>query len=376
MQKLKKYNFHIPLIICLLILMIVSIITISSAMTYLPNQLGNLAYKQFFWYLICFVVIYIIMKISNETIYRYSWYIYITNIILLFILLIVGQPINGSKCWFVLPGIGSFQPSEFMKIAIAITSSVITSNWINNNRSKNFGNDIKILLKIGGILLLPITLTFLEPDTGAIFIYVIICISILWVSGLRKRWFFIGIMIIGIIIGSILGIYFLNKNMFINSFGTDFFYRIDRILAWKNGTGMQLENSLTAIGSSGLLGHGYNNTPIYFPESGTDFIFAVFASNFGLIGCLLLILIIIYFDISIIRIAKNTNNYTDKLLITGFIGMILYQQFQNIGMTLGLLPITGITLPFISYGGSSLLSYMIMMGMVFNVHNNSSKTIN
>ena len=139
---------------------------------------------------------------------------------------------------------------------------------------------------------------------------------------------------------------------------------------------MQLENSLTAIGSSGILGHGYRNTPIYFPESGTDFIFAVYASNFGLIGCVILLGLICYFDYTLIQVAKNTKNSTDKFVIAGIIGMLVYQQFQNIGMTLGILPITGITLPFISYGGSSLLSYMMMIGIIFSIYHDSHKTLN
>ena len=139
---------------------------------------------------------------------------------------------------------------------------------------------------------------------------------------------------------------------------------------------MELENSLTAIGSSGILGHGYMNTPIYFPESGTDFIFAVYASNFGFIGSILFLLIILYFDYSLIKIFKGITNINDKLVLSGIIGMLLYQQFQNIGMTLGILPITGITLPFISYGGSSLLSYLIIIALILNIYHDNHKTIN
>ena len=145
------------------------------------------------------------------------------------------------------------------------------------------------------------------------------------------------------------------------------FIRLDRIFNWQTGSGLQLENALAAIGSAGLFGHGYNKTPLYFPESSTDFIFAVFASNFGLIGSLLLISIIVYLDANIILIAKKNILDTDKYIIAGIIGMLLFQQIQNIGMTVGLLPITGITLPFVSYGGSSLLSYMLITGILLNI---------
>lgn len=377
MMKLKKFKLNKSLIICVFIFMIISIVTIYSAMTYLPDYLGNLAFKQFMWYLVGFFMIIIVNKISVENIYHFNWYIYITSILLLAILLVIGEPINGSKCWFTIPKIGSIQPSEFAKISLILTVSIITENWAKRIRKvPTLKEEIILLAKIFIIWLIPSFLTFLEPDTGAVFIYSIIVIAILFVSSLRKRWFILAIILIGIGLGSFLFLYFLKKDIFVNIFGTELFYRIDRLLDWKNGTGMQLENSLTSIGSSSILGHGYNKTPVYFPESGTDFIFAVYASNFGLLGSIFLIVIILYFDITIIKIAKNASNITEKFTAVGILGILVYQQIQNIGMTLGILPITGITLPFISYGGSSLLSYMLMIGILLNIHNDTYKTIN
>ena len=310
-------------------------------------------------------------------IYFCPWYIYITNILLLCIVLISGEPINGSKCWFIIPGIGSFQPSEFMKIALIIITSYICSKWIDNcNKKITFSDEIKLFIKVGIIFMVPALLTFLEPDTGAVFIYTIIIFFILWVSPIRKRWFFIFFLILAIFLGVFLGIYFFHQKLFVDLFGTNLFYRIDRLLDWKNGTGLQLENSLTSIGSSSLWGHGYNNTPIYFPESGTDFIFAVFSNNFGFIGSMLLLALIFYFDYNLILIAKQCKKIIDKFMISGIIGMLLYQQLQNIGMTLGIFPITGITLPFISYGGSSLISYMIIFGIILNIYHFNKTKIN
>jgi rod shape determining protein RodA len=167
------------------------------------------------------------------------------------------------------------------------------------------------------------------------------------------------------------GIYFFKSDLFINIFGNDFFYRINRLLDWRTGSGMQLTNALTAISSAGIFGFGFNHTPIYFPEAHTDFIFSVYASNFGLIGSILLLTLLIYFDLRLVNIAVKSNININKYIMAGILGMLLYQQIQSIGMNLGLLPITGITLPFISYGGSSLLSYMIMAGLIFNLSNAS-----
>mgnify|MGYP002578931967 FL=1 len=229
---------------------------------------------------------------------------------------------------------------------------------------------------MGIIVLIPSILTFLQPDTGVVLIYLLITIVMLFISGIRYRWFIVLIGILLLSVGSVLIIYFLNQNLFVKIFGTSFFLRVDRLLDWSNKSGYQLENGLTAIGSGGLIGFGFNNTPIYFPEPQTDFIFAVYASNYGYIGSLLLLGLILFFDIRIIMNAIRNKSNINKYIIAGIIGMLIYQQFQNIGMTFGLMPITGITLPFISYGGSSLLSYMIMMGIVFNITNDNLRYTN
>ena len=162
--------------------------------------------------------------------------------------------------------------------------------------------------------------------------------------------------------------------MFIKLFGTSIYYRLDRIFNWSQGSGLQLENAMAAIGSAGLFGHGYNKTPIYFPESSTDFIFAVFASNFGFVGVVVLLGIIIYLDVKILKITRKKIEDTDKFILSGILGMLIFQQIQNIGMTVGLLPITGITLPFVSYGGSSLLSYMLLVGILINISIKKERT--
>ena len=226
-----------------------------------------------------------------------------------------------------------------------------------------------LILKIIGITIIPAVLTFLEPDTGMVLIYFVISFTMLFTSGINIKWFIYFFIIIAILLSIFLTIYFYKGDLFIEIFGTNFFYRIDRLLDWKDGVGMQLTNALAGIGSAFIFGHGFNNTPIYFPEPQTDFIFSVYATNFGLIGIIILLLLIVYFDINIIKVGIKSKIKINKYVISGIIGMLLYQQIQNIGMNIGLLPITGITLPFISYGGSSLLSYMIIVGIILNIDN-------
>ena len=280
-----------------------------------------------------------------------------------------GKEINNAKCWFVIPYIGSLQPSEFMKIFLIITLSRMINDFNEKKSNHDITDEFKFLMKVLVIVGIPSVLTFIEPDTGAVLIYFIITIVMLFVGGFKSRWFIITLSIILLFGGTFIAIYFLNQDLFIKIFGTSFFYRMDRILNWSSASGLQLTNGLTAIGSAGITGHGFNNTPLYFPEMQTDFIFAVFASNFGFFGSMLLILLIIFFDINVINLASKSSNLYDKLTVGGIIAVLLFQQVQNIGMTIGLLPIMGITLPFISYGGSSLLSYMILIGMLFNISN-------
>ena len=324
--------------------------------------------------MIGWVLVIILIKLKNEYLYRNTWYLYIFGNILLLGLLLFADPINSSKCWFVIPGIGSIQPSEFMKIFIMLTLATMIHNFRNDYDNPTCKDEFIFILKTLIIILIPSLLTFLQPDTGSVIIYLTIYISMMFVSGIRMRWFIIGITLIIGFTSLFLWLYFYKENIFIKIFGSSIYYRLERIFNWKEGSGLQLENALAAIGSAGWFGHGYNKTPIYFPESSTDFIFAVYASNFGYLGVILLIGIIIYLDINIMILAKKKIDDTDKFIIVGITGMLLFQQIQNIGMTLGLLPITGITLPFISYGGSSLLSYMLLVGILLNISVKKKRT--
>ena len=365
MYQRKKVNFSI--LITIFLLAIISIITIYSAQTYIAASNGNLALKQTIWYLIGTGLVLILVKLKNEYLYKNTWILYIIGNILLTLLLIFAPEINSSKCWFVIPGIGSFQPSEFMKIFLMLTLATMIHDFRMKYTTPTVKDEFIFLLKTLVIVGIPSILTFLQPDTGCVIIYLIIYITMIFASGIRARWFVIAFLLIAGILTGVLSLYFLNEKLFIDIFGTNLFYRFNRIFDWSSGSGLQLENALSAIGSGGLFGHGFNKTPIYFPEAGTDFIFAVFASNFGLLGSFLLISLLVFLDVQIILIAQRKIKDTDRYILMGIVAMLVFQQIQNIGMTIGLLPITGITLPFISYGGSSLLSYMIIVGILINI---------
>lgn len=373
MKLTKFFKIDKGLFFSLVCFFVISLITICSAQKLLPSYLQTLALKQAIWYITGFILAFFIMYIGNNFIYKNIWWLYGFGILTLIGLLLFAKPIHESKCWFSIPGIGAVQPSEFMKIILIITLGVLINKFNEKHPNPTIKDEFLFLLKIGVVVFIPSILTFLQPDTGVVLIYLLITITMLFISGIRLRWFIILGSIIVLLIGTIVGIYLLNTDLFIKIFGTSFFLRIDRLLDWSNASGYQLENGIAAIGSGGLFGYGFNHTPIYFPEPQTDFIFAVFSNNVGLVGSIILLVLIAYFDIKLILLANKTSSKTNKYIIAGIVGMLLYQQIQNIGMTIGLLPITGITLPFNSYGGSSLLSYMIMMGIIFNI---SKETIN
>ncbi len=375
MKNISKYKVEYGILIPLIIFAIISITTVYSAQNLLPEYSSNLYLKQLIWYVLGFGIAYFIMFIGNKFLYNSAYILYVINVILLILVLFFGKEVNNSKCWFEL-GFFSLQPSEFMKVILILTLSRMINDFNTEYDNPSVETEFKFILKVMLIVFIPSVLTFIEPDTGAVIIYLVTTMTMLFIGGIRKRWFFSLFLIIFVFLGILFAIYFINQDLFISIFGTNFFYRIDRILNWSSGSGGQLTNSLIAIGSAGVLGHGFNKTPIYFPELQTDFIYGVFSSNYGLIGSILLIILFIYFDINLINSASKTYDNKDKYTIAGIVSMLVFQQIWSLSMTIGLLTIMGITLPFISYGGSSLLSYMFLVGIIFNVSNQSLRYTN
>lgn len=368
----KKFQIDFSILLPVVLFAIIGITTIYSAESLLIEE-NNYALKQLIWYGIGTISIFLVILFGNKKIMKYAWYLYGLFVILLILLLFFGEPIHNSRCWFIIPKIGVFQPSEFMKIILILTLSNMIDAFQKKHPSPTLLEEFIFLLKVIIVVAIPSILTFLQPDTGVVLIYLLIALIMLFVSGIRYRWFILLFSICSFILVTILGLYFFNTDLFIEIFGTSFFLRVDRLLDWSSKSGYQLERGMSAIGAGGLLGMGYNQTPIYFPEPQTDFIFAIFSSNFGFLGSILLFSLLLYFDIRLIILALKSKEKTAKYIISGIVAMLIYQQFQNIGMTYGVMPITGITLPFISYGGSSLLSYMLMLGIILNIANENKK---
>ena len=366
---------NLKLLLFIIFFFIISILSIYSSTFLLSNNYKYIHIKQLIWYLIGFLIIFILYKCKKNFFYKYDKVLYIFGNIMLLLVLLFGDKSNGAKAWFYIPKIGSIQPSEFMKVfLIIILASVLNKYNLKRKEYKKhlFKYEISIIIKCLILTLIPSILTFLEPDTGNVIIYFIILITMLFIYGIRYRWFIVSILILSIFIIGFFYLYQNQKDIFINIFGTNFFYRMDRIINWKNNEGMQLRNALASTGSAPINGYGLTKTPIYFPESQTDFITSIIFSNYGFIFNILFIIICFTFDFLLISNTikyKNINRY----LLSGITSIIIFQQLQNIGMNIGLLPITGVTFPFISYGGSSIISYMLLIGLVFNINKKEEK---
>ena len=305
-----------------------------------------------------YILIYFISNIPYQLYKKYSNIILISCIILLILVLIpgIGSVRNGSRSWF---GIGSFgiQPSEFAKLGIII----FTAKYISNNKVKDIKKEVLPILLVA---LLIFGLIMLQPDFGTGIIIVITIITILFVSGVKMN-FFIKIGIAGLI--GIVGLIIIAP------------YRLKRIVSFLNpwedplGSGFQIIQSLYAIGPSGLLGAGLGNSiqkHFYLPEPQTDFIFSIISEELGFMGGLIvsiLFLIIIYRGINISL--KQTDTFA-KYLSFGLIFSLSFQAILNLMVVVGLIPVTGVTLPFLSYGGSSLLISMINIGIILNISKN------
>ena len=312
--------------------------------------------QQLIFVIFGFVLLYIIMKLDNNFFYKYSKVFLITSFVLLILVLIPGIGVvrNGSRSWF---GIGSFgiQPSEAMKIAIIIFTAKYLS--INKNAFKKFRTILPVLLMTG----LSFLLIMFQPDFGTGVILVMSVIAVLFISGVNMKYFYM----FGLagVIGTVILILIAP-------------YRLDRITSFINpwedplGTGFQIIQSLYAIGPGGLFGFGFLDSRqkhFYLPEPQTDFIFSIICEEFGAFGAFVVILLFVILITMIIKLALEQTDLFKKYTIFGLGFQIIFQTILNLSVVIGLIPVTGVTLPFISYGGSSLLVTMTSMGIILNL---------
>ncbi len=358
---MKNKNIDLILLISVIAISIFGIIMIYSSSNIWAEYKFNDAFKYLKMQGLFLIVGIVLMIIISKIPYKY--YLDKANIILVicFVLLIlvlipgIGKIRNGSRSWFGVGGLG-IQPSEFMKLALII----FISKYLHKNERNNISIK-KDILPILFITLLTFGLIMLQPDFGTGVIIVMSIIGILFISGLKMRFF-----IIAGIFGAVGAVVLILIAP----------YRFERILSFINpwvdplGTGFQAIQSLFAIGPGGLLGLGLGNSiqkHFYLPEPQTDFIFAIISEELGFLGVLIvsaLFLTIIYRGM---KISLNAKDLFSKYLSFGITFSLAFQALLNLMVVVSLIPITGVTLPFLSYGGSSLLITLCSMGILLNI---------
>ena len=365
----------------LVLLAIISVTIINSAMGG-GQYSANFGIRQVLYYVLGGFIAFLIMLVSPKKLMKYTYLLYFLFCAALFILIIIPETpftpvINGAKSWYKLGPI-SVQPSEFMKIVLILALAKLISKHNQFTFNKSLETDFKLLLKIFGISIIPMGLILLQNDLGTTLVICAIIVGVIIVSGIT--WKIIAPLFITVFLlasSIILSIIF-KPSLIENSLGIKT-YQLGRISSWldpytySSGDGYHLTESLKAIGSGQLFGKGFNQGEVYIPENHTDFIFSVIGEEFGFIGSVILILVFLGLMFHLVRLATKIESPFSKLFIIGYTALILFHVLQNIGMTIQLLPITGIPLPFISYGGSSLWSLMCGIGVLLSISYNQPK---
>ena len=274
----------------------------------------------------------------------------------------LGSEINGAKAWISFPGGFQIQPAELAKIAIIVGISMILAE----KRDADANPTDQDVFKALAIAAVPIVLILLQPDLGTVVIISAAILAIIGTSGAPTRW------VIGLLVLAVIGGFVAVQTGVVDK------YQVARLQSFVDptadpqATGYQLRQSRITIGSGGIIGKGLFNGPQtngrFVPEQQTDFIFTVAGEELGFLGSGLIVLLYLIILMRAFAIARRTNDPFGRLVTTGVIAWYAFQLFENIGMTLGLMPMTGVPLPFVSYGGSSMFATLIGFGLLQNVH--------
>lgn len=357
---MKKKKFDYILLTLVIVLVIFGLLMVYSASNvvalYKYNDRAYFIKRQLIFSVVGLLLMFIMMHVSIDKIIKSTNYIFIISVILLILVLIPGIGVvrGGARSWI---GFGSFsiQPAEIIKVALILFLSKVI------DKIKNSIHKFKMVIMLLLIIVFIFGLIMLQPDFGTGLVIVGSSILLMFCGGVKLKYFFI--------LGG-MGIFGL-ACLIISAP-----YRMERILAfldpWSDplGSGFQAIQALFSIAPSGLFGLGYNNSVqkhFFLPEPQNDFIFAIVCEELGLIGGIFLIGVFLFIIIRIIKMVYQIENTYYQLILLGSASSLFVQVFINLGVVIGLLPVTGITLPIISYGGSSLIFTLIMLGIVINI---------
>ncbi|MCY8858151.1 FtsW/RodA/SpoVE family cell cycle protein [Bacillus atrophaeus] len=355
---------------------IISVVAIYAAGQF--GQYGSNAWtRQIVYYVLGAIVIGVLLYFDLEQLEKLSLYIYLLGILSLIVLRISPESIapvkNGAKSWFQFGSV-TLQPSEFMKIGLMMMLASVISK-ANPKGIRTLRDDMILLAKIAGVAVIPIGLILLQ-DAGTAGICMFIVLVMVFMSGVN--WKLISVIGgSGVILVSLILLVMINFPDAAKSIGIQD-YQINRVTSWVADSGSstetdsdnhwQVNQAVMAIGSGGITGNGVHNLKVYVPEGQTDFIFAILGESFGFLGCAIVVIMyffLIYRLVVLIDKISSFNRFASFFCV-GFTALIVIHTFQNIGMNIGIMPVTGIPLLFVSYGGSSTLSTLIGFGIVYN----------
>lgn len=378
MQRVDKKNVKQIDYGILLPVFVLSIIGMLSLYVALSNDSGvsnvaTLMFQQGLWYVIGAILIFVIIQFSPKTVWKLTPFGYILGLGVMTALLFYYDAHladrTGSKNWFRIGSL-TFQPAELMKIAYILILAYIVTKHNVSNKDRTLQTDGLLILKMILVTIPVGILLQLQNDFGTMLVFIAILGGIFIMSGISWK-IIVPVVATFFVLGA--GVIFLVTT----DGGRDILYGIGfksyqfaRIDSWidpfhdATGNSYQQVQALKAIGSGGVFGKGFNVSDIYVPVRESDMIFSVIAENFGFVGSTFVILLYFILIYRMIRVCFDTNNEFFSYIATGVIMMILFHVFENIGANIGLLPLTGIPLPFISQGGSSLISNMIGVGLV------------
>ncbi|KRN10984.1 FtsW/RodA/SpoVE family cell cycle protein [Liquorilactobacillus mali] len=378
----KDVRIDYGIIFSVLVLAVIGIASIYVAASHdtSTSSVTKMILTQVVWYAIGTIAIVIIMQFDAEQLWKLAPIVYGIGIFLLVMVLFLYSRYyyakTGARSWFAIGSL-TFQPSELMKPAYIMMLGRVVSQHNNEYIEHTSNNDWKLLFKMIGWTLPIAVLLKLQNDFGTMLVFFAIFGGVVIVSGIT--WKIIApIAIAGGALGATAITLVIYGRSILEQIGFKT-YQFNRIEAWLNpsadtsSTSYQLWQSMKAIGSGKLLGKGFNVSNVYVPVRESDMIFSVIGENFGFIGGCVLIFLYLLLIFQMIQVTFDTKNEFYAYISTGVIMMILFHVFENIGMSIGLLPLTGIPLPFVSQGGSSLIGNMIGIGLIMSMryHNKS-----
>jgi rod shape-determining protein RodA len=353
-------DFDVGLVINVFLICMVGMVVISSATHVFKGGSSYSVVRQALWLVAGFGLLAATTFIDYNTYRVYYKVIYIANLVLLGLVVLLGKVTNGANSWLGILGLG-IQPSEFMKISLVLVLAKKIEEFDGNiNNFKNLG-----ILALYSII--PLGLIAAQPDMGTAMVLAVIVLGMLFMAGLDLR-----VLIGGLAACAAAALVALFSPLpILDQYMKDrIFDFLDPARAPQHG-GYQAIQSKIAVGSGQLFGMGFGNgiqnTGNFISEAQTDFIFSILGEEFGFIGAIVMIVLYASMIFRCLKVVKVAKDKFGSMVVIGVVSMFAIQMFQNIGMTIGLMPITGITLPFISYGGSSLFTSMIAIGLVLNV---------